>query len=72
MLHKRIIRGTTHESSEFLSPIFIAKKAHGGAQLFLNLKKLNEFIKYEHIKMNRNKTIINIGTKNCFMAAINL
>ena len=52
MLHKRIIRGTTHESTEFLSPIFIAKKAHGGAQLFLNLKKLNEFIKYEHIKMN--------------------
>ena len=24
MLHKRIIRGTTHESTEFVSPIFIA------------------------------------------------
>ena len=33
MLPKRIIRVTTHESTEFLPLIFIAKKPDGGAQL---------------------------------------
>ena len=32
MLHKRIIRETTHESTEFVSPIFIVKKPDGGTR----------------------------------------
>ena len=46
MLYKRIIRETTHESTEFVSPIFIVKKPDGGTRLILNLKELNEFVKY--------------------------
>ena len=46
MLHKQIIRETTHESTEFVSPIFIVKKPDGGTRLILNLKELNEFVKY--------------------------
>ena len=60
MLHKQIIRETTHESTEFVSPIFIVKKPDGGTRLILNLKELNEFVKYEHFKMDGIKTIINM------------
>ena len=36
------------------------------------MKELNEFVKYEHFKMNGIKTIINMVTRNCFMATIDL
>ena len=38
----------------------------------LNLKKLNEFGKYEHLKMDGIKTIISLVTRNCFIATIDL
>ena len=72
MLHKQIIKETTHESTEFVSPIFIVKKPEGGTRLILNLKELNEFVKYEHFKMDGIKTIINMVKRNCFMATIDL
>ena len=72
MLHKRIIRETTHESTEFVSPTFIVKKPDGRTRLILNLKELNEFIRYEHFKMDGINTIINMVTRNCFMATIDL
>ena len=71
MLHKQIIRETTHESTEFVSPIFIVRKPYGGTRLIVNLKELNEFVKYEHFKMDGIKTIINMVRKN-FMATIDL
>ena len=67
MLREQIIRETTHESTEFVSEIFIVKKSDGGVRLILNLKELNEFVVYEHFKMDGIKTIINMVTRNCFM-----
>ena len=57
MLHKQIIRKTIHETTESVSPIFIVKKTDGGTRLILNLEELNEFVKYEHFKMDGIKTI---------------
>ena len=45
MLQKQTIRETTHESTEFVSLIFIVKNPDGGTRLILNLKELNEFVK---------------------------
>ena len=72
MLHKQIIRETNHESTEFVSPTFIVRKPDGGTRLILNLKELNQFVKYEHFKMDIIKTIINLVTRNCFMATRDL
>ena len=44
----------------------------GGTRLILNLKELNEFVVYEHFKMDDIKTIINMVTRNCFMVTIDL
>ena len=72
MLHKQIIRETTNETTEFVSPLFVVKKPNGGTRLILNLKELNGFVKYEHFKMDGIKTIINMVTRNCFMAPTDL
>ena len=72
MLHKQSTRETTHETTEFVCPIFIVKKPVGGTRLILNLKELNEFVKYEHFKMDDIKIIINMVIRNCFMATIDL
>ena len=68
MLHKQIIRETTYKTTGFVSPIFMVNKPDGGTRLILTLKELNEFVKYEHFKVDGIKTIINIVTRNCFMA----
>ena len=72
ILYKQIITGTTHESAEFVSPIFIVKKPDGGTRLILNLKKFNAFAKYIQFEMDGIKIIINIITRNCFMATKDL
>ena len=72
MLHKQIIREITHETTELVSPLFIVKEPDGGTRLILNLEELNEFVKYKHFKMDGIKNIINMVTRNCFMATIDL
>ena len=57
MLHKIILRESTHESTEFISPIFLFKKPDGAARLILNL---SQFVKYEHFKIDGFKTVANI------------
>ena len=72
MLDKQIKWETTHESTEFVSPIFMTKKSDGGPRLILNLEELNEFVKYEHFEMDGIKTIINMVTRNCVIATTDL
>ena len=38
----------TVQEVEFVSTIFITAKSYGGVRLILNLKRLTEFVKYEH------------------------
>ena len=40
MLDKTVVRGTTYESTELGSPIFIAKKPYGGTRIILNFEIL--------------------------------
>ena len=53
-----------------LQSLYLVKKLDGRTRLILNLKELNELVKYEHFKMDGIKTIINMVTGNCFMATI--
>ena len=68
MLEKEIIKEAVYEELESVSPIFITTKSDGGVCLILNMKRLIEFIKYEHFKMDDIiKDILNVITKNCYM-----
>ena len=72
MLSKGVIVKCRHEPCEFVSPIFITEKSDGGHRLILNLKRLNEFIRYEHFKMDSLKDVLLLVTPNCFMAKLDL
>ena len=72
LLTKGIIKETCHEEKEFVSPIFISHKSNGGIRLILNLKQLNRNIEYHRFKIDSINTILNLITKDCFMASIDL
>ena len=67
-----VIKETCHKEKEFVSPIFMSHKNNGGIRLILNLKQLNKNIEYHHFKMESINTILNLITKDCFMASIDL
>ena len=69
---KRVIVPCMHEKHEFVSPIFITSKSDGGHRLILNLKRLNEFIRYEHFKMDSIREVLLLVTPNCYMAKLDL
>ena len=54
---KGVIEYTEHEKGEFISPIFFRSKSDGTSRLILNLKTLNEFLEYNHFKMETVHTV---------------
>ena len=73
MLKKGIIRETLQEEDQFVSPIFLVeKKDTGKFRMILNLKRLNEKIEYKKFKMETVYTALQLITKNCYLASIDL
>ena len=72
MLSKSIIIPSQHETEEYVSPIFITPKRDGTFRLILNLKKLNEYVTYEHFKMESIHSVAYCISPNCYMAKIDL
>ena len=50
-LDKGVLSKTTHCNGEFISSVFTRPKKDGSHRLILNLKNLNEFVTYQHFKM---------------------
>lgn len=48
LIDKALEKKETVQEVEFVSTIFIPAKSYGGVRLILNLKRLTEFVKYEH------------------------
>ena len=71
LLTKSIIKETCHEKKEFPSPI-LSRKSNGGIRLILNLRQLNKNIEYHNFKMDSINTILDLITKDCSMASIDL
>ena len=51
MLGKGTICQTSHLKEEFLSSVFLVGKKNGGNRPVINLKHLNQFIPYQHFKL---------------------
>jgi len=71
-LRKGIILEVIHCTGEFVSQIFPRSKKNGGVRIILNLKHLNQFVEYEHFKMENLNTVLGLIEKNCLMASIDL
>lgn len=69
---KGIIQPCEHEPGEYISNIFTRPKKDGSKRVILNLKPLNKHVRYNHFKMDTIKSCINLVTKNCYMASIDL
>ena len=57
---------------QVISSIFLRKKKNGSYRMILNLEGLNEFIEYEHFKMESLVFAVQLMRKNCYMASIDL
>lgn len=72
LLVKKVLVECQHEYGEFLSPIFSVPKKNDKVRLILNLKNLNEYVKYSHFKMDSIHTALDLVTQNCWMASLDL
>ena len=72
LLEKGVIQVSLHEPGEFISPIFLRPKSDRSYRMILNLKKFNEFVEYNHSKMDTLDTVIKMMKPGCFMASVDL
>lgn len=72
LLDMKVIKEVQHHPDEFLSPIFLRPKKDGEYRMILNLKKLNESIKFYHFKMDTFETAIKLIKPNSYMASIDV
>lgn len=60
------------EEGGFISNVFTRPKKDGGFRMILDLSELNKSITYRHFKMDTFETAVNLLSKDCFMASIDL
>ena len=72
LLKKEFIKESTYETGEFISPLFLVPKFPDSYRLILNLKKLNEHMRYTHFKMETINSILTMITPNCYMAKFDI
>ena len=72
LIGKGVIEYTEHEKGEFISPIFFRSKSDGTSRLILNLKTLNEFLEYNHFKMETVHSVPDLIQPHCYMTSIDL
>ena len=58
--------------NNFVSMVFLHPKKDRGFRMILNLKGFNEYIEYQHFKMETIKDIMHAIVPNCFMAVADL
>lgn len=61
-----------HEQGEFISNIFLVTKKGGKFRPVVNLKKLNEFIEYNHFKMENIETVLKSIKRNSYFVSFDL
>ena len=72
LIRMKVIEKSKSEAGEIISPIFSVPKPDGSVRIILNLKEFNEFVEYEHFKMENAVTAIQMMRRGCFMASIDL
>lgn len=68
----RVIEEASPCKDQVLSPVFLTQNKDGSHRLILNVKRLNEHVKYEHFKMEGLSSVRDIITKDSFLANIDL
>lgn len=61
-----------HSPFEFISSVFFRPKPDGTSRMILNLRNLNESVKYYHFKMDTLQSAMKLVEPNSYMASIDL
>ena len=72
MKRKGDLEETLYENGQILSNLFLKEKKDGSLRPILNLRGLNEFIPYEHFKMEGLKDVKNLMKTNDWLIKIDL
>ena len=72
LLNKGVITKVDHCPGQFVSNVFVRPKRDGNFRMILNLCGLNEAVVYHKFKMSTLHSAINLMSKNCFMATLDL
>ena len=73
LLKKGVLEPVQHCQEEFLSTIFLRpKKDPGSYRMILNLSEFNDFVHYEHFKMDTFLSVLNLIQPGVFMASIDV
>ena len=72
LIKKGVIIRLIHEQDEFISPIFLREKRDGSFRMILNLKTLNQYVEYNHFKIETVWTAISMMKPMCYMASIDI
>ncbi|XP_036150166.1 uncharacterized protein LOC105830632 [Monomorium pharaonis] len=72
LLQLGAIRRCRPEEPQFISSYFLTPKSDGSYRFVLNLRKLNEFIRTKHFKMEDGRTAEKLISNNCYMAKLDL
>ena len=72
LLLKGVIERTGHTGNGFVSNVFVRPKKDGTYRMILNLKSLNDFVVYQHFKMDNILTALKLMGPKCFMASVDL
>lgn len=72
LIQMGVVIKAEYEKGQFCSPIFVRPKKNGEYRMILNLKKLNEFIPYQHFKMDTFEKALNLISKDIYMGSIDL
>ena len=72
MLEKGAMCQTSHLKEEFLSNVFLVGKKGGGNRPVINLKHLNQFIPYQHFKMECLFCLREVLQKDDFMCKLDM
>ena len=72
LIEKGAISKCLPHANQFISSYFLRDKPDGSKRFILNLKKLNNFIKAEHFKMEDRKTVTFLLERSDYLATIDL
>ena len=72
LLGKNIIEKCDHSPGEIISSIFIRQKKDKTYRVILNLKEFNNYVEYNHFKMESLQSVLKVMKQGCLMASVDL
>ena len=72
MISKEAVKQVSACPDQFLSPVFLVQKKDGGQRPVINLKRLNQYVEYQHFKLEGIQALESLVKKGDFMVKLDL